>query len=40
MIGIGFLWFGAMLTLWLIAYTLLAYALPDNVVGKVAATLK
>lgn len=40
MLGVGFLWFGAMLAIWLGIYTVVAYAFPDTLPGRVAAVVK
>lgn len=40
MLGVGFLYFGAMFTLWMGLYAVIAYAYPDSLPGRVAAVLR
>lgn len=39
MLGIGFLYFGAMLTIWLGLYAVVRYAFPDSLPGRVATVI-
>lgn len=39
MLGVGFLWFGAMLAIWLALYAVVRYAFPDSLPGRVATIL-
>ena len=39
MLGVGFLWFGAMLTIWLGIYAVLKYGFEDSLPGRAAQIL-
>lgn len=40
MVFVGFVWSGAMIALWLIIFTLVAYAFPDSLAGKTLGIIK
>lgn len=40
MIGIGFIWAGAVIFLWLLIFTLIAYTWPDSVAANVLSIVK
>jgi hypothetical protein len=40
MVFVGFLWAGAMIALWLIVFTVVAYAFPNSLIGKTLAIIK